>query len=495
MAAVGLHTEVVFPRLPALTAAAPPCTASLAASPWQNSLVLRGGATGGGLESSSQIASWARLGLVVFVGSRCWQRRLRWNKQQQQQQSRCATSIPRSAEDSNADGKTAAARGAEPAKAAGKAVGKAAAAGAETPEATLQNLVEELEGKMHKLAKKEDYEGAAAIRDELSLTQVDDEANVLQANAELYASFSKNDIKRMKALWLEAHFVQCIHPMQKRASGYTDVCASWEQLFKIDRVRKYSISPEDVRMSLRGSTAYVTCTELLKGHSAPVKRMVATNIFRKVESRWYLVHRHVSSATDAAVGFGDSLMDVSDAEALSALKWQEREQQMRAFLVGARVIRPRSGSSYADEDEDNHDMFGADLDDPDSEEDEIDESDEESDDSDAEYYVEDENGVEDARDTVRALRRLSKQGALTQEAKIQLLSEMLKTPGESMPERAHALLLADVPEDEKKAAWEEFAALVAQEVRRLDVARGGSRSSAEGRRGNSSSSGPKKGNR
>merc|ERR1712129_84137 len=129
--------------------------------------------------------------------------------------------------------------------------------------------------------------------------------------------------------------------------------------------------------------------------------------------------------------------------------------------------------------------------------DEEDDSEEDSEDSESEYYVEDESEGEGARDTVRALRRLSKQGILTGEAKIQLLSEMLKNPGESMPERAHALLLSDVPEDEKKAAWEEFAALVGLEVRRLDAARGGGTrsSNTECRKGNSSGTGPKKGNR
>ncbi|CAK0821816.1 unnamed protein product, partial [Prorocentrum cordatum] len=44
-----------------------------------------------------------------------------------------------------------------------------------------------------------------------------------------------------------------------------------------------------------------------------------------------------------------------------------------------------------------------------------------------------EDDMEAARDTVRALRRLSAEGKLAPKARIQLLSQMIRTPGESMP--------------------------------------------------------------
>merc|ERR1711879_882376 len=104
----------------------------------------------------------------------------------------------------------------------------------------------------------------------------------------------------MKALWLEASFVQCIHPYEKRSLGYTDVCDSWQRLFSMGAARKSTITAEDVRVNVRGATAIVVCLEqvISKALKRPLRSMTATNIFRKVGQKWLLVHRHVSSAGD-----------------------------------------------------------------------------------------------------------------------------------------------------------------------------------------------------
>ncbi|CAE8595419.1 unnamed protein product, partial [Polarella glacialis] len=108
---------------------------------------------------------------------------------------------------------------------------------------------EELEGQMHLLAVAEDYKGAALIQDQLCAVQLDDEGSVLQANSELYGAFTKRDTDRMKAIWLRAPYVQCIHPYEKRSAGYTDVCASWERIFKASK-KKSTITPESVQINV-----------------------------------------------------------------------------------------------------------------------------------------------------------------------------------------------------------------------------------------------------
>jgi len=369
----------------------------------------------------------------------------------------------------------------------GKASG---ATGAETPEATSK----ELEGRMHKLAAAEDYEAAAAVRDELSNLQVDDEAHVLLANAELYAAFSCRNLERMKALWLPASYVQCIHPYEKRASGYTDVCASWQRLFEVASTRRSIITAEDVRVVVRGATATVVCQEQVtsKVLKRPLRSMLATNIFRKVGTRWYLVHRHVSSLGDSALGAPllDDQPTALDSPEASAMAWRFSQfAQMAQTMPGAKIIIHPNGNSrgFGDaEDEDFPDhLISAELGAGHSGHEDM--SDEESMGSEEEDDLEDmlvddgESAVESARDTVRALRRLRKEGRLTQQAKIQLMSEMLRTPGESMPERAHELLLVGADEDEK-AAWDDFAALVIMEAKRIDARRAKASEAGEWRR-------------
>merc|ERR1719401_466174 len=88
-------------------------------------------------------------------------------------------------------------------------------------------------------------------------------------------------------------------------------------------------------------------------------------------------------------------------------------------------------------------------------------------------FIEEDSSVMDAaRDTVRSLRRLSQEGKLSQQARIQFMSEMIRSPGESMPERARRLLLSDTPNHERVAAWEDFAALIAVEAKRLEGSAG-----------------------
>jgi len=58
---------------------------------------------------------------------------------------------------------------------------------------------------------------------------------------------------------------------------------------------------------------------------------------------------------------------------------------------------------------------------------------------------------------------------------------MLRNPGKSTPERAHELLLEGVSEKEKKAAWDDFAALMVVEAKRLET---------ESKKANQSKKGP-----
>jgi len=297
----------------------------------------------------------------------------------------------------------------------------------------------------------------------------------------------------VKALWLRAPNVQCIHPFEKRSSGYSEVVSSWARLFEVAKARKSTISADDVRVSVRGSTATVVCLEQVvsKAMKRPLRSMLATNIFRKVGSQWLLFHRHVSTAHNPdSAGDGSTLL----------LDETERNQSnvdlfaKLASIPGAHIVikqgKPPRGFGDVDEDDEvdevDEEMLGGAFFDSEEGDDfrgipgpsrslsgDNTDSDEDGEDEDPEMYLEEvlgsEGPGEDSREAVRALRRLSREGKLSQKAKVQLLGEMIRRPGDSMVERAHQLLLSGAAAEEKQAAWVDFADLVASEARKMGL--------------------------
>jgi len=305
-------------------------------------------------------------------------------------------------------------------------------------EAEAERRQGELEGMMHLLAKSEDFQAAAAIRDDLSRRSLDDDAKVLATFHEFYDALTRKDLKRIESLWLRASHIRCLHPRERWSVGHTQVVQSWGKLFRGRRFLLGKFCVENVQMHVRGTTATVLCHERLRSASTgrTLQSYNATNIFQKVGSSWFLVLRHVSPS-----GAG---MDT----------WLSRPE-VTVF-----------DECDDDDDEDQQDDVMLELimrhgEEPDSEN-EID-SEQEEDPSDAD----EEDGLADARSAVHALRRLSAEQRLPDQERLRLLSEMLRNPGDSLPERAHSLLLRDVPEKEAEAAWQDFAGLMAMEAERL----------------------------
>ncbi|CAJ1339754.1 unnamed protein product [Effrenium voratum] len=108
---------------------------------------------------------------------------------------------------------------------------------------------------------------------------------------------------------------------------------------------------------------------------------------------------------------------------------------------------------------------------PSEEEEDADLEDEDTEDLEDEIYVDEDEEAEDSRDAVRGLRRLELDGRLGRKDKLHLLAEMLENPGDSMVERAYALLIREVPEEEEESAWEDFADLIRLQVSKLQARR------------------------
>ena len=157
----------------------------------------------------------------------------------------------------------------------------------------------------------EDFSSAARLRDELLGLQSASSVEVLNANLKFFKSFDQGSLVDMAGCWLQDSSVTCKHPLGPLSVGYAPVLDSFAELFS-EGVP--DIVPRNVRISMRGSVALVTCEEVAMGESeseseaaAEARKhnpnfefvtvsvaMLATNIFTKRNGQWYLQH-HTSS--------------------------------------------------------------------------------------------------------------------------------------------------------------------------------------------------------
>ena len=151
-----------------------------------------------------------------------------------------------------------------------------------------QRLQEELASAV----KAEDYALAATLRDKLSSSVMDDQMAVLACNAEFYAAFSAADYDRMDGVWADDN-VACMHPGLAPIYGQADVMASWKAILSSGGGTQ--VSADGVRCMLIGTSAVVTCIELVDGGSLP---LAATNVFAKTESgAWRMVLHQAGGVT------------------------------------------------------------------------------------------------------------------------------------------------------------------------------------------------------
>ena len=77
----------------------------------------------------------------------------------------------------------------------------------------------ELESDLAAAIRGEQYERAAALRDELNSLRMDGELSVLSANEAFYRAFRKSDFKAMTDVWSKSPNVVCAHPGNLQVRG------------------------------------------------------------------------------------------------------------------------------------------------------------------------------------------------------------------------------------------------------------------------------------
>ena len=75
----------------------------------------------------------------------------------------------------------------------------------------------------------------------------------------------------MEKLWLNDDSVSCIHPSQKLRAGFDEVLGGFKGMFAtMDELEKgggmvcKGISVKDVRLSVKGTAAWISCVEVVE---------------------------------------------------------------------------------------------------------------------------------------------------------------------------------------------------------------------------------------
>lgn len=124
---------------------------------------------------------------------------------------------------------------------------------------------------------------------------MDEKTAVLTLNDTFYRAFEKKDIGAMSEVWSQGTWCSCIHPGRETLQGWENIRTSWEQIFR--NTNYLEIETEIINVEIGDAIAYVILVEnvmQIVGKQRYEARSMATNIFRKMAQKWYLIHHHGS---------------------------------------------------------------------------------------------------------------------------------------------------------------------------------------------------------
>ncbi|MCX4818450.1 nuclear transport factor 2 family protein [Streptomyces sp. NBC_01142] len=127
-----------------------------------------------------------------------------------------------------------------------------------------------------------------------------DVEQVEEANTTFYETMERGDFDELSGLWLNDE-ISCIHPGWPVLSGRGEVLRSYALIMANTDYIQFFLT--DVKVSLAGDTALVTCTENIlsggpaeEGELGPLvgQLVVATNVFRRTSDGWKIWSHHGS---------------------------------------------------------------------------------------------------------------------------------------------------------------------------------------------------------
>jgi ketosteroid isomerase-like protein len=139
---------------------------------------------------------------------------------------------------------------------------------------------------------------------------------VRQASDQFYAALRRGltgDTSEMFAACSQADDVTTMHPLGGRQIGWSEVRASWEMA--ASALDGGSVEVNDLQITLLGDeAAYTTGTENVSATvgGTPVSFSArCTNVYRREDGVWKVVHHHLDLLPDVAAAFQNALARAS----------------------------------------------------------------------------------------------------------------------------------------------------------------------------------------
>lgn len=125
--------------------------------------------------------------------------------------------------------------------------------------------------------------------------EYEDSKEVARLNRAFYQAFERLDLEAMQSIWLDDPAIKCIHPGGETLAGRERVLGSWKMIF--EHTTRIRVEIEDLSIAMLGEHAWASNVERVRApteNGIQVTEMAATNLFRRIDGRWWMMLHHAS---------------------------------------------------------------------------------------------------------------------------------------------------------------------------------------------------------
>lgn len=110
-----------------------------------------------------------------------------------------------------------------------------------------------------------------------------------------YRAFENSDLENMMSVWLDADYVECIHPMSERLNGLTEIRDAWVEIFHVTSAIKCE-TLEKRQIQHNELAVHLVNENIIMDQGKRTIRILATNIYEKTTEGWRMILHHASPA-------------------------------------------------------------------------------------------------------------------------------------------------------------------------------------------------------
>lgn len=115
-----------------------------------------------------------------------------------------------------------------------------------------------------------------------------------------YKAFETANMEAMMNVWLDADYVECIHPMSHRLMGIDAIRDSWQEIFR--NSAEIQFETIETRQIKHKDLAIHVVNENLRVKGKQPIQILATNIYEMTPQGWRMILHHASPAPRRATG-------------------------------------------------------------------------------------------------------------------------------------------------------------------------------------------------